>query len=93
MIQQAEKLVAAGYQEIVLTGIHTGGYGEDLEEYDLARLLRDLDQVEGLSRVRISSIEASQISEGVLEVLNHLKRCADTCIFHSKREVIQSSVP
>jgi len=70
VIEQARKLVAAGYREIVLTGIHTGGYGEDLEDYDLARLLRDLDGVEGLSRVRISSIEASQISDDVIDILN-----------------------
>jgi threonylcarbamoyladenosine tRNA methylthiotransferase MtaB len=69
VLQQAKQLVAAGYQEIVLTGIHTGGYGEDLEEYSLARLLWDLDQIQGLKRLRISSIEASQITEEVLAVL------------------------
>lgn len=71
VIEQANKLVAAGYKEIVLTGIHTGGYGEDLEDYNLARLLRDLDtRVPGLKRIRISSIEASQITDEVIEVLN-----------------------
>jgi threonylcarbamoyladenosine tRNA methylthiotransferase MtaB len=70
VIQQANTLVQAGYQEIVLTGIHTGGYGEDIEDYSLARLLGDLDKVEGLKRIRISSIEASQITDEVLEVLN-----------------------
>ncbi|MCR8645696.1 tRNA (N(6)-L-threonylcarbamoyladenosine(37)-C(2))-methylthiotransferase MtaB [Paenibacillus sp. N1-5-1-14] len=69
VIKQARMLVAAGYQEIVLTGIHTGGYGEDIEGYSLAKLLRDLDKVEGLKRIRISSIEASQITDEVLEVL------------------------
>lgn len=69
VIEQAKQLVAAGYKEIVLTGIHTGGYGDDLENYRLANLLWDLDKVEGLERVRISSIEASQISDEVLEVL------------------------
>ncbi|TXK84094.1 tRNA (N(6)-L-threonylcarbamoyladenosine(37)-C(2))-methylthiotransferase MtaB [Paenibacillus sp. N3.4] len=69
VIQQAEQLVAAGYQEIVLTGIHTGGYGEDIEDYSLAKLLWDLDKVEGLKRIRISSIEASQITDEVIEVL------------------------
>ncbi len=69
VLKQARQLVAAGYQEIVLTGIHTGGYGEDLEDYSLARLLEDLDKVEGLKRIRISSIEASQITEEVLTVL------------------------
>lgn len=71
VIEQAHKLVAAGYKEIVLTGIHTGGYGEDLEDYNLAKLLLDLEQVEGLERLRISSIEASQITDEVIEVLKH----------------------
>lgn len=71
VITQANNLVASGYKEIVLTGIHTGGYGEDLEEYNLAKLLMDLEQVEGLERLRISSIEASQITDEVIEVLKH----------------------
>ncbi|GAB7386310.1 tRNA (N(6)-L-threonylcarbamoyladenosine(37)-C(2))-methylthiotransferase MtaB [Bacillaceae bacterium] len=70
VIAQAKKLVAAGYKEIVLTGIHTGGYGEDLEDYSLAKLLWDLDKIEGLKRIRISSIEASQITDEVLAVIN-----------------------
>ena len=70
MLKQARQLVEAGYKEIVLTGIHTGGYGEDLEDYSLADLLWDLDKIEGLKRVRISSIEASQIDDRILEVLN-----------------------
>lgn len=69
VLAQARQLVDAGYKEIVLTGIHTGGYGEDLEGYSLAKLLWDLDKVDGLNRVRISSIEASQITDEVLEVL------------------------
>ncbi|AQT83928.1 putative methylthiotransferase YqeV [Paenibacillus larvae subsp. larvae] len=70
VVQQAHMLVDAGYKEIVLTGIHTGGYGEDMEDYSLAKLLWDLDKVDGLERIRISSIEASQITDEVLEVLN-----------------------
>ncbi|WP_093229020.1 tRNA (N(6)-L-threonylcarbamoyladenosine(37)-C(2))-methylthiotransferase MtaB [Thermoflavimicrobium dichotomicum] len=70
VLQQARQLVEAGYKEIVLTGIHTGGYGEDFENYRLADLLWDLDKIEGLKRIRISSIEASQIDERVIEVLN-----------------------
>lgn len=70
VIEQAQKLVDAGYKEIVLTGIHTGGYGEDLEDYNLAMLLSDLDEkVHGLKRLRISSIEASQVTDEVIEVL------------------------
>jgi threonylcarbamoyladenosine tRNA methylthiotransferase MtaB len=74
VIRQAQQLVDAGYKEIVLTGIHTGGYGEDLKDYNLAMLLRDLEAgVNGLKRLRISSIEASQISDEVIEVIKHSK--------------------
>lgn len=69
VVNQAKQLVTAGYKEIVLTGIHTGGYGDDLENYRLSDLLWELDKVEGLERVRISSIEASQIDDKMLEVL------------------------
>src|SRR3954451_898425 len=71
VIHQAQQLVDAGYKEIVLTGIHTGGYGEDMKDYNLAALLRDLEAgVRGLERLRISSIEASQITDEVIEVIN-----------------------
>lgn len=71
VIKQAQQLVDAGYKEIVLTGIHTGGYGEDMKDYNFAKLLSELDtRVEGVKRIRISSIEASQITDEVIEVLD-----------------------
>ncbi|AUJ26224.1 tRNA (N(6)-L-threonylcarbamoyladenosine(37)-C(2))-methylthiotransferase MtaB [Virgibacillus dokdonensis] len=71
VLEQAQKLVNAGYIEIVLTGIHTAGYGEDMKDYNFAMLLRDLEtKVNGLKRIRISSIEASQITDEVIEVLD-----------------------
>ncbi|HEY4548751.1 MAG TPA: tRNA (N(6)-L-threonylcarbamoyladenosine(37)-C(2))-methylthiotransferase MtaB [Bacillus sp. (in: firmicutes)] len=74
VIHQAQQLVDAGYKEIVLTGIHTGGYGEDMKDYNLAMLLRDLEaQVKGLQRLRISSIEASQITDEVIEAIKQSK--------------------
>lgn len=74
VIRQAQQLVDAGYLEIVLTGIHTGGYGEDLKDYNLAELLRNLEaRVKGLKRLRISSIEASQLTDEVIQVLNDSK--------------------
>ena len=70
VIRQAQQVVDAGYKEIVLTGIHTGGYGEDLKDYNLAALLRELEtEVKGLKRFRIRSIEASQLTDEVIEVL------------------------
>jgi len=75
VISQAQKLVDAGYKEIVLTGIHTAGYGEDMSDYNFAKLLRDLEsKVDGLKRIRISSIEASQITDEVIAVLDQSEK-------------------
>ena len=71
VVEQATQLVNSGYKEIVLTGIHTGGYGQDLRNYNLAQLLRDLDTIEGLERIRISSIEASQLTDEVIDVIGN----------------------
>ncbi|QDI89768.1 tRNA (N(6)-L-threonylcarbamoyladenosine(37)-C(2))-methylthiotransferase MtaB [Salicibibacter halophilus] len=78
VLAQARQLVSAGYKEIVLTGIHTAGYGEDFKDYNFAALLRELEQVEGLKRLRISSIEASQITDEVVDVV----RNSDTIVNH-----------
>lgn len=69
VLAQAKKLVANGYVEIVLTGIHTAGYGEDLENYSFYDLLVDLVKIEGLKRLRISSIETSQISDEIIDLI------------------------
>ena len=71
VVEQATQLVNSGYKEIVLTGIHTGGYGQDLKNYNLAQLLRDLDTIEGLERIRISYIEASQLTDEVIDVIGN----------------------
>ncbi|WP_096551223.1 tRNA (N(6)-L-threonylcarbamoyladenosine(37)-C(2))-methylthiotransferase MtaB [Ureibacillus thermosphaericus] len=74
VIKQAQALVDAGYLEIVLTGIHTGGYGQDFKDYNLAQLLSDIEaNVKGIKRLRISSIEASQITDEVIDVLRKSK--------------------
>ena len=69
VIEQATQLVESGYKEIVLTGIHTCGYGQDLKNYNLAQLLRDLEEIDNLERIRISSIEASQLTDEVIQVI------------------------
>jgi len=75
VIAQAKKLVAAGYYEIVLTGIHTGGYGDDLEDYALADLIADLErEVPDVRRIRISSIEASELDDKMIDVLSKSKK-------------------
>lgn len=69
VLKQAQVLVNNGYIEIVLTGIHTAGYGLDLEDYTFYQLLVDLVKVKGLQRLRISSIEASQITPEIIDLI------------------------
>ncbi|MBI9008814.1 MAG: tRNA (N(6)-L-threonylcarbamoyladenosine(37)-C(2))-methylthiotransferase MtaB [Tenericutes bacterium] len=73
VLKEAKQLVESGHIEIVLTGIHTGGYGEDLEDYSFAQLLKDLETVEGLKRVRISSIEITELTDEVIEIIKNSK--------------------
>ncbi|WP_425806764.1 tRNA (N(6)-L-threonylcarbamoyladenosine(37)-C(2))-methylthiotransferase MtaB [Desulfitobacterium sp. Sab5] len=69
-IAEAEKLVAAGYKEIVLTGIHTGAYGEDLgPEWNLARLVKRLANIPGLRRLRLSSIEPMEFTPELVGII------------------------
>ncbi|MBR3210632.1 MAG: tRNA (N(6)-L-threonylcarbamoyladenosine(37)-C(2))-methylthiotransferase MtaB [Bacilli bacterium] len=68
VVSEIEGLIKHGYQEIVLTGIHTGSYGIDLH-ISFAHLLNRLIQIEGLKRLRISSIEVTELNEDVLSIL------------------------
>lgn len=70
VLKQAQKLVNQGYCEIVLTGIHTAGYGQDLENYSFYDLLVDMVKIEGLKRLRISSIEISQITDEIIDLIS-----------------------
>ena len=70
VIEEVKELVKNGYKEIVLTGIHTGSYGVDLDT-SFADLLNKLVKIKGLERLRISSIEATELNEDVLNVLRN----------------------
>ncbi len=74
IIEEAKHLIRNGYHEIVLTGIHTGGYGSDLKDYNLYQLLKELSQLPNLKRLRISSIEINELTDEILELIasNHV---------------------
>jgi threonylcarbamoyladenosine tRNA methylthiotransferase MtaB len=70
LVNEFERLVQAGCPEIVLTGIHIGTYGADLENGpDLTGLLRILLSKRRGSRLRLSSIEPKEISEGIIDLM------------------------
>lgn len=69
-LAEARRLLEAGYREIVLTGIQLGAYGRDLgEEEGLARLVERVASLEGLWRLRLSSVEPTDLSSGLLRVM------------------------
>ena len=65
VIREAEALVAKGYREIVLTGVNVGQYRQD--KLDLVGLIAQLERIEGLERIRISSIEPTTITNALLD--------------------------
>ncbi len=67
-VRAAEELVDKGYKEIVLTGVNVGDYGKKASS-SLAALLRSLLGVQGLERIRVSSIEPNLVTEEILDVL------------------------
>ena len=69
VVAEVTKLVENGYQEIVLTGIHTGKYGMDLKNMNLEKLLRRLVEIPGIYRIRLSSIEIHEITDGIMDLI------------------------
>jgi threonylcarbamoyladenosine tRNA methylthiotransferase MtaB len=68
IIREAVKLAEAGFKEIVLTGICLGSYGRDLlPRKSLVDAISALESIPGLSRIRLSSIEAGDVSEELIE--------------------------
>ncbi|MCR5067538.1 MAG: tRNA (N(6)-L-threonylcarbamoyladenosine(37)-C(2))-methylthiotransferase MtaB [Erysipelotrichaceae bacterium] len=68
VIENAGKLVESGHKEIVLTGIHTGRWNDGT--HDLADLMkRMLEEVPGLERIRLSSIEMTEVSDKLIDLM------------------------
>ena len=68
VIKEIKSLVKNGYKEVVLTGIHTGHYGSDIDT-SFPELLKRIVKIEGLKRLRISSIEITELNDDFLSVL------------------------
>lgn len=84
VVREVEGLVAAGYKEVVLTGINIGDY-EGTKGERLVDLVQAVDAIEGLERVRISSIDPDEIDEKLMRAVLEGKK---TC--HSMHVVLQS---
>lgn len=75
ILEEARKIANEGIKEIVLTGIHIASYGKDFnEEYELVDLLEDLNNIEGIERIRLGSLEPTIITEEFVERLIKLDK-------------------
>ena len=73
VVSEIKCLVKNGYKEVVLTGIHTGHYGKDKYDYDFSDLLSELCKIDNLKRIRISSIEITELDSKFIVVLKNNK--------------------
>ena len=69
VIKEATFLVEQGYPEIVLTGIHVGGYGKDLKDTSFSELVDELVHIPNIGSLRISSIEESEIDDHLIDLI------------------------
>ncbi len=74
VIDEVRRLASLGYKEIVLTGIHVLAYGKDLGNTNLMQLLERVHEVEGIERIRMSSIEPVVVTDEFIETLKRLPK-------------------
>lgn len=72
VIDEVTRLTENGCREVVLTGIETASYGKDLGHVDLAELLRRVDRIPGIGRVRLGSLDPSLIKPDFAEKISKL---------------------
>lgn len=75
VIKEAKELAKHGHKEIVLTGIHTGHYQNN--GYDLTDLINELSKIDDIKRIRISSIEVTELNEKFLDMLKNNDKVCD----------------
>lgn len=74
IVAEVQALVANGYQEIVLTGINIGDFDGGNQKENLSSLLKALDALEGLARIRFSSIDPEDLNEDFIQALSTCKK-------------------
>lgn len=77
VIAQVKNIVDQGYREVVLTGVHLGAYGKDLNPpSSLSRIVKAITLVDGVERIRVSSVDPNEIDDEIVElVANNSKVC------------------
>lgn len=75
IVSEISKIAQKGIKEVVITGIHIASYGKDFkEEYRLIDLLEEINEIQGIERIRLGSIEPLLITEEFVERLKKLEK-------------------
>jgi len=75
VVEQVERLAAKGFAEVVLTGVHLGTYGVDLDPpTSLAEIIRRIHDIPGLERIRISSVDPHEIDDDLIDAVAGLPK-------------------
>lgn len=77
VVDEIKQLTTKGYVEFVLTGIHIGSYGLDLDQVELIDLIESIHAIEGVKRIRLGSIEPRLISDSFVARLSSLPKVCD----------------
>ncbi len=74
VISEVKRLAENGFKEIVLTGIHVASYGKDLDCVSLTDVLRKVHEVEGIERIRLSSLEPRMFSDEFITAIKEMPK-------------------
>jgi len=75
VVAEAKRAAENGYRELVLTGIHLGAYGADFQQQiNLATVIRKLLTIDGLRRIRLSSIDPTEVTDELIELVSDSPR-------------------
>ena len=78
VVEEIKKIAEKGIKEVVITGIHVASYGKDFKEKKaLIDLLEEINNIEGIERIRLGSLEPTLITEEFLERLTKLEKICD----------------
>ena len=77
VIAEVKRLADNGFREVVLTGIHVASYGKDRKDTSLLEILRQVHAVEGIQRIRFSSIEPNVVTEEFARTMAELPKVCD----------------
>lgn len=77
IIDEAETLSKATFKELILTGIHVASYGKDLKDIALIDVIEKISEIDGIERVRLSSVEPNLIDKDFMERIVKAKKVCD----------------